>query len=186
MKINPIAADLGKSWALHALFLGGFISATQPTLLRRPTLLISVDSHQGSTQTMARHSPPHRVAPSKKAIVEKKSLPTALTRASSVSGVPATNTAHDATPYLILVRSKIESALHYPLALQRRGVEGRVLLKLVLDEEGHVNETSVARTSGNADLDRLAVQAARDAMPFPKTEMGKLSLSLPVEFKSRF
>jgi periplasmic protein TonB len=90
--------------------------------------------------------------------------------------------------YHLQIRERIESQLFYPVSLQRRGVSGRVRLRLVLDPGGQLLVSEVIQSSGFAQLDILALDAVRAAAPFPKPgpkfkSMGKLSLNLPVEFR---
>jgi protein TonB len=49
----------------------------------------------------------------------------------------------------------------YPTAAYRNGIEGEVLLRLWIDEEGRVSQAKVERTSGHDVLDRAAVAAVR-------------------------
>ena len=92
--------------------------------------------------------------------------------------------------YALEVRTRIGASLRYPLALRRRGVQGRVGLRLVLDSRGQVQTQEISEASGSKELDDLALEAARNAQPYPTpttdlTKKGKLVLNLPVEFKLR-
>jgi TonB family protein len=49
----------------------------------------------------------------------------------------------------------------YPEKARRRGVEGSTKVKLEVDERGNVTDVKVAQSSGNDDLDKEAVRAAR-------------------------
>lgn len=49
---------------------------------------------------------------------------------------------------------------NYPEAAVRAGAEGTTLLSFDIDAEGNVKKVSVAKTSGNTDLDEAAVQCA--------------------------
>jgi TonB family protein len=55
-----------------------------------------------------------------------------------------------------------ESPVEYPPALYARGIEGKVLLRLRLDESGHLvpDSTKVAESSGYPALDSAALEAA--------------------------
>ncbi len=84
------------------------------------------------------------------------------------------------------VRRKIEKHLHYPTSTQRKGLRGKVELKLTLNAEGGLENLQVAQSSGSDELDALAILAVHQAVPFemiPQKKMGKLALSLPIEFK---
>jgi protein TonB len=49
----------------------------------------------------------------------------------------------------------------YPPAARRRGIEGRVLLEVRVDPQGHPASVQVADSSGEESLDRAAVEAVR-------------------------
>lgn len=49
----------------------------------------------------------------------------------------------------------------YPEKARRRGVEGSTKVKLEVDQRGNVTDVKVAQSSGNDDLDKEAVRAAR-------------------------
>lgn len=90
--------------------------------------------------------------------------------------------------YLSQIRQRIQDALEYPALLKRRKVQGKVTVRLVLTPEGELLSSEVTLSSGNSELDRIALQAVQDASPFPKlneenNKMGKLSLSLPILFQ---
>jgi TonB family protein len=83
------------------------------------------------------------------------------------------------------IRSQIQSRLRYPLSLRRRGIQGTVVLKLDLDAAGRLTAAETSTSSGSAELDSLALEAARAAAPFPAgaAMAGGLTLRLPIEFK---
>ncbi|MBN2379760.1 energy transducer TonB [candidate division WOR-3 bacterium] len=49
----------------------------------------------------------------------------------------------------------------YPEELQNKGYEGTVLVTVLIDTEGKVEEAKVARSSGYAELDEAALEAAK-------------------------
>jgi TonB family protein len=92
--------------------------------------------------------------------------------------------------YITRIRSRIGENLRYPLSLRRRGVQGRVGLKLTLSPEGQVQAKEVSEPSGSAELDALALEAASAAQPYPVPmdtlrKKVPLVLNLPIEFKLR-
>ena len=110
----------------------------------------------------------------------------------ALSTTPVTAAAApDATErYSALVRSRIEEHLRYPLALRRRGLTGQVGLRIIIDVQNGAGTPELSLTSGSTELDALALEAVRLATPFPAPgeelkKMGKLVLSLPIEFKVR-
>lgn len=49
----------------------------------------------------------------------------------------------------------------YPESARRRGIEGTAKVKLEVDDRGNVTDVKIAQSSGNDDLDKEAVRAAR-------------------------
>lgn len=49
----------------------------------------------------------------------------------------------------------------YPERARRKGIEGSTKVKLEVDDRGNVTDAKVAQSSGNADMDKEAVRAAR-------------------------
>ena len=68
----------------------------------------------------------------------------------------------------------------YPREAVARGLEGRVVLLLNLDEQGRVIAVEVASRSGHALLDQAALQAAGRISTLAG---GRRQVLLPVEFR---
>ncbi len=90
--------------------------------------------------------------------------------------------------YTLAIRTRIENHLRYPLSLRRRGVTGTVLLALAIQPaDGSLADAKLARGSGQAELDELALDAARRASPYGKAEAlpvsGLLRFQLPIMFR---
>lgn len=94
-----------------------------------------------------------------------------------------------APEYETPVVTNAESPVAYPPHLFDAGIEGRVLLRLFVDETGtvHPDSATVVESSGNAQLDSAALRgvgemqfapALRDGMPVASTFLQ------PVEFKN--
>jgi protein TonB len=74
----------------------------------------------------------------------------------------------------------------YPREEQRRGIQGTTVLIVSIDANGGVLDVEVERSSGNRNLDREAVKAARRWRFNPEVRDGKKVSSrvrVPVEFK---
>lgn len=84
---------------------------------------------------------------------------------------------------LSVILKRIDSALEYPLTLRRRGIHGRVEIKATLASNGDLESSAITKSSGFSELDDLALKAVTHAAPFPTKGMGRLTLSLPIEFK---
>ena len=78
----------------------------------------------------------------------------------SVSGPPATNFAW--------IRDAIQNAIAYPATARRMGWEGKVVVAFQLLPDGSVRDVRVVQGSGHAALDRGAIDAVRNASPFPR------------------
>ncbi|WP_368566004.1 TonB family protein [Pseudoxanthomonas sp. UTMC 1351] len=74
----------------------------------------------------------------------------------------------------------------YPPAALRSGVGGTVVVRAKIDASGKPAEVSIAKRSGNRDLDRAAVQAVRRWKFQPAIRNGRATASvvrIPVDFK---
>jgi protein TonB len=60
----------------------------------------------------------------------------------------------------------------YPRMSQRRGEQGRVVVRVLISPEGRVIEASVRQSSGHDRLDQAALKAVRAARFKPYTENG--------------
>ncbi len=82
----------------------------------------------------------------------------------------------------ILQRTQSALAKHllYPPEAVERGIEGEVLLLLVLDAGSRISSAEIARSSGHAILDQAALNAARAINALPGNPRQTL---LPVRFR---
>ena len=74
---------------------------------------------------------------------------------------------------------------NYPQEENRRGIEGTTVLIVSIDASGSVLDVSVEKSSGNRNLDREAVKAAKRWRFNPETRDGRKVASrvrVPVEF----
>src|SRR5690606_21085910 len=73
----------------------------------------------------------------------------------------------------------------YPRASQRRGEQGRVIVRVLISAQGRVLEASVRQSSGYSRLDEAAVKAVRSARFKPYTENGhayRAMADIPFDF----
>lgn len=65
-------------------------------------------------------------------------------------------------------------------------LEGEAVISFSIDSDGHLRELSLVRSSGNAQLDRLALRTVRLAAPFPRPpeslDVATLDFALPFHF----
>lgn len=89
--------------------------------------------------------------------------------------------------YLEMVRLKIEKHKKYPHRARIRQKEGRVTIRFVITPEGDVKAARVVKTSRHKLLDTAALQAVKDAAPFPRPPRrffkGEIPLELTVVFE---
>ena len=73
----------------------------------------------------------------------------------------------------------------YPLKARRLGYEGIVMLKVLIDENGRVDDLMVLESSGHRVLDRAALSAVKKWLFEPGTEGGvkkKMWVKIPIHF----
>ncbi|MGX5843499.1 TonB family protein [Mesorhizobium sp. ArgA1] len=74
----------------------------------------------------------------------------------------------DANRWSASLRSWIKRRTHYPSTARPRGAEGTVNVSFVVDASGRVTSARLARSSGDADLDRAALSVLQGAtVPTP-------------------
>lgn len=81
-----------------------------------------------------------------------------------------------------------EEPIQYPLELWDEGVEGELLLRVRVAENGVVDSVEVSESSGNPALDSAAVQGARELRFQPGKKGGRqvpMWATLPVHFTKR-
>jgi len=81
------------------------------------------------------------------------------------------------------------SPVRYPKALLDQGIEGRVLLRLYVDAQGHVmpDSTRIAESSGYPALDSAALAGSPELRFSPALHQGRSIAALflqPVQFRS--
>ncbi len=83
--------------------------------------------------------------------------------------------------YLDLVRMRIESKKEYPGSARKENREGRVTLRFTIISDGKPDRVRIWRSSEDRRLDRAALQAVRDAAPFPPPPGRFFQADVPVE-----
>lgn len=73
----------------------------------------------------------------------------------------------------------------YPLAARRRGIEGTVVVRAQIQEDGHCLQANLSKSSGHEMLDRAAVAAVR-AWRFTPAKRGTQSITAWVEVPITF
>lgn len=87
--------------------------------------------------------------------------------------------------YLSKVRHKIQESLHYSSMAKKMGLEGEAVVQFLIHANGMVDASSIkiAKSSGKAILDRNAIDAVLDAIPFELPPKEALEIEIPVVFK---
>ncbi|WP_457652901.1 energy transducer TonB [Rhodocaloribacter sp.] len=88
-------------------------------------------------------------------------------------------------PELIGGLASIQRVVRYPALAKKAGIEGRVIVQFVVDEQGRVVDPVVVRGLG-AGCDEEAVRAVRRARFRPGTQRGepvKVKMSVPILFR---
>jgi protein TonB len=89
--------------------------------------------------------------------------------------------------YLDMVKLKIESRKRYPQSAKARRIEGRVKVSFIVAADGSVRDVSISKGAGDSELNIAALNAVRDAAPFPRPPAnlfkGDLSLDLVLVFE---
>jgi len=87
--------------------------------------------------------------------------------------------------YLAKVRYKIQESLHYPSMAKKMGLEGEAVVQFLIHANGMVDASSIkiAKSSGKAVLDRNAIDAVLEAIPFELPPKEDLEIVIPVVFK---
>ncbi len=111
--------------------------------------------------------------------------------ASNRAGASARASARGNASTSVAAASPVGAALlahdtpRYPTAALRSGTEGTVMLRIAVDANGVPTDIGYAQRSGDRDLDRAALQAARDWRFRPARRDGRAvasTVNVPVRF----
>jgi protein TonB len=89
-------------------------------------------------------------------------------------------------PEMIGGQQALYSVLRYPEIARRAGIEGRVIIQFVVDEQGNVLNPQVVRSAGGGGLDEAAIEAIRRVRFTPGMQRGrpvKVQMTQPVIFR---
>ncbi len=81
-----------------------------------------------------------------------------------------------------LLLARVETALIYPEAARRRGTEGVVGLRILLDGSGALADLKITRSSGSSLLDKAARETVAACLPVPNPSGIPLTFELAVRF----
>jgi protein TonB len=98
------------------------------------------------------------------------------------SGPPGYGSADPMAAYIALIRERIAKHKRYPAIARRRGIEGRLVVRVEIAADGGV-VTSEALGSPSAMLVRSALAAVEAASPFPPPPNGALRIEIPIRYE---
>ena len=93
---------------------------------------------------------------------------------------------YDSAPEPIGGFAAIQKNLTYPEIARRAGVEGMVVVQVLIDTKGNVDDTRVAKSLGNNGCDEAAIEAIKKTKWKPALQRDKpvkVWVSIPVIFK---
>ena len=79
----------------------------------------------------------------------------------------------------------IQNHLKYPEMARRAGIEGRVVIQVLIDEKGHIISTTIIKSLGNNGCDQAAIDAIMAVKWKPAMQRDKpvkVSVAIPVIF----
>ncbi len=104
---------------------------------------------------------PHSVAPNARAATDEGG--------GGATGIPSGNTGPERpVGDFAGIRDGIQRGIVYPALARKMGWEGKVVVAFLILPDGSVRGIRVVQGSGHAVLDRGAVEAVRNASPFPR------------------
>ncbi len=83
------------------------------------------------------------------------------------------------------VLRRVEELKRYPASARVEPAEGKVVLKVVINENGSIGEVEVFQSSGHPALDKAAVETMREAAPFhlPRSlGQARKTLKIPMNY----
>lgn len=126
-------------------------------------------------------------APSSEPFVEQTSVSQMTTSSTQGSFPSRSESSKDELllAYLSKVRQKIQESLRYPSMAKKMGTEGEAVVQFLIHANGMVDASSIkiAKSSGKALLDRNAIEAVLEALPFELPPREEIEIKVPVVFK---
>ena len=88
-------------------------------------------------------------------------------------------------PEIIGGLEALTSKLYYSEIAKRIGIEGKVIVTIIVDKEGNVVDAQIVKPL-HSDLDQIAMKAVRELKFYPGIQNGKpvkVQVSIPIQFK---
>lgn len=81
---------------------------------------------------------------------------------------------------------RIEALKQYPAAARLDRLEGRVVVRIVIEEDGHITSLAVAKSSGHDVLDQAALTTLQQASPLALSkplEKSPMTIQIPISYR---
>ncbi len=129
--------------------------------------------------------------PSSHSLAPQHVLETATTPAQVASLTPSTATTPVARKpdYGWLADTllhRIEALKRYPASARLDRLEGRVIVRIVIEEDGQIASVAIAKSSGHDVLDQAALETLREASPIALTrplEKSPVTIQIPLSYR---
>jgi len=82
--------------------------------------------------------------------------------------------------YFDMVRARIEKYKRYPQSAKVRDIEGQSTVYFLIEKNGKINSLKVVKKAVHTALDKAALEAVRDASPFPKPPPHLIKDNIPL------
>jgi protein TonB len=80
----------------------------------------------------------------------------------------------------------VEELKRYPAMARADRLEGRVVVRAIVQEDGSLADVEIAKSSGHETLDRAAVEVLQQAFPLPMLKaLGKPRVTIHVPLSYR-
>ena len=113
-----------------------------------------------------KEEPPQEKPPAEKTVDTPPGPPAPVVK--SAAPAPSVESNSNALPdWQNALRARLAKFKQYPEEARRRGLQGTVLLRFVVDASGGVLSYEIAKSSGSAALDRATLEMIRRAQPLP-------------------
>ncbi len=133
-------------------------------------------------ETVASQPPPPKEEPTETPREQAKPTPPRVAASQSGVGIGSSRETRD---WASRVSAHLARNKRYPADALASGIGGTASIAFTIDSNGHVTSVRLARSSGNASLDRESRDLVRRASPFPPPPHGRASITVPVNYNVR-
>ncbi len=159
-----LMAFLGASLLGHGLALYAWPGPTQPAISGSSgsyavALVPSVEDNGAGESAPPSPATTHSTRPEPGAAQSGSAGETSATAAESTRATPASQPAPNRSQVLAAIEDQYRQHFYYPPLAWRHGIEGRVVLGFAVEADGQIQNARVLRSSGNAILDKAALEA---------------------------